>query len=47
MLTKKYLDDLTYEIIGSAIEVHKIMGIGLLESVYHECLMEELKNIEK
>lgn len=43
MLTKKYLDDLTYEIIGSAIEVHKIMGRGLLESVYHECLMEELK----
>ena len=25
MLTKKYLDSLTYEIIGSAIEVHKIM----------------------
>ncbi|NLN32195.1 MAG: GxxExxY protein, partial [Flavobacteriaceae bacterium] len=31
MLTKKYLDELTYEIIGSAIEVHKIMGRGLLE----------------
>lgn len=42
MLTKKYLDDLTYEIIGSAIEVHKIMGRGLLESVYHQCLKEEL-----
>lgn len=35
MKTKKYLDELTYEIIGSAIEVHKIMGRGLLESVYH------------
>lgn len=44
MITKKYLDDLTYEIIGSAIEVHKIMGRGLLESVYHQCLMEELKH---
>jgi hypothetical protein len=33
MITKKYLDDLTYEIIGSAIDVHKIMGRGLLESV--------------
>lgn len=43
MLTKKYIDELTYEIIGSAIEVHKIMGSGLLESVYHECLKEELK----
>ena len=42
MVTKKYLDDLTYEIIGSAIEVHKIMGRGLLESVYHQCLKEEL-----
>lgn len=42
MLTKKYLDNLTYEIIGSAIEVHKIMGRGLLESVYHQCLIEEL-----
>lgn len=44
MITKKYLDDITYEIIGSAIEVHKIMGRGLLESVYHQCLMEELKH---
>ncbi|WP_276978872.1 GxxExxY protein [Flavobacterium filum] len=42
MITKKYLDDLTYEIIGSAIEVHKIMGRGLLENVYHQCLKEEL-----
>ena len=41
MITQKYLDELTYEIIGSAIEVHKIMGRGLLESVYHECLKEE------
>jgi GxxExxY protein len=41
MLTKKYLDSLTYEIIGSAIEVHKITGRGLLESVYHKCLIEE------
>ena len=42
MVTKKYLDSLTYEIIGGAIEVHKIMGRGLLESVYHQCLKEEL-----
>lgn len=42
MITRKYLDDLTYEIIGSAIDVHKIMGRGFLESVYHECLKEEL-----
>jgi len=41
MITKGYLDKLTYDIIGAAIEVHKIMGRGLLESVYHQCLMEE------
>jgi len=41
-LTKKYLDELTYEIVGAAIEVHKIMGRGLLESVYHECMKHEL-----
>lgn len=41
-LTQKYLDDLTYEVIGSIIEVHKLMGRGLLESVYQECLKQEL-----
>lgn len=44
MKTKNYFDELTYEIIGAAIEVHKIMGRGLLESVYHQCLKEELKH---
>ncbi len=43
-ISQKYLDELTYEIIGSAIEVHKIMGRGLLESVYHKCLIEEFKH---
>lgn len=43
MTTKNHLDELTYEIIGSAIEVHKIMGPGLLENIYHKCLIEELK----
>jgi GxxExxY protein len=42
MITKKHLDELTYDVIGCAIEVHKIMGRGLLESVYHKCLIEEL-----
>ncbi len=41
-LTKKILNDLTYQIIGSAIEVHKALGPGLLESVYHKCLKQEL-----
>lgn len=41
-LTKKYLDHLTYEIIGAAIEVHRELGPGLLESVYHKCMKHEL-----
>ena len=33
---------LTHEIIGAAIEVHRILGPGLLESAYEECLAREL-----
>ena len=44
LITKKYLDELTYEIVGAAIEVHKIVGKGLLESVYHKCMIEELNH---
>jgi GxxExxY protein len=36
-------EDLTREIIGAAIEVHKTVGPGLLEGVYEECLCHELK----
>jgi len=43
-VTKKYLNDLTYIIIGCAIEVHKQLGPGLLESVYEKCLIYELSN---
>lgn len=42
-MTQKYVDSLTYSIIGAAIEVHRVMGKGLLESFYHQCLKEELK----
>jgi len=41
-LTKQYLKTLTYEIINSAIEVHKEIGPGLLESLYEDFMFEEL-----
>ena len=42
-VTKKYLDELTYQVIGCAIEVHKHLGPGLLESIYEKCFLRELK----
>lgn len=44
MNTQKQINELTYEVIGCAIEVHKYLGAGLLESIYHQCLLEELKS---
>jgi len=36
------MNDLTEKIIGAAIEVHRAVGPGLLESAYEECLAHEL-----
>ena len=40
-------DQLTEQIIGAAIEVHRVLGPGLLESIYEEalCIELELRNI--
>lgn len=42
-MTKKDVTQLSYEITGYAIKVHKKLGPGLLESVYEQCLLYELK----
>jgi GxxExxY protein len=47
-VSKKELKNLVYQVNGAAIEVHKLLGPGLLESVYHQCLLKEfeLRNIK-
>ena len=42
-MTQKYITDLTYKIIGCCIEVHRILGPGLLEKIYIKALQEEFK----
>ena len=36
-------DELTEKIIGAVIEVHRMLGLGLLESIYEESLCVELR----
>ena len=43
MRTEDKQDPLTFEIIGAAIDAHRILGPGLLESVYEEALCIELE----
>lgn len=40
--TEMELNKITEQIIGAAIEVHRALGPGLLESAYEECLCREL-----
>ena len=41
--TRLLESDLTNEILAAAIEVHRVLGPGLLESVYEQCVCRELK----
>ena len=42
MMVMNSLNDLSYKIIGSAMEVYKTLGPGLLESAYEKALVHEL-----
>jgi GxxExxY protein len=44
--TEAQRDSLTEKVIGAAIEVHRALGPGLLESAYEECLCWELSSID-
>ena len=44
LISQEELDTISYKIIGLAIEVHKQLGHGLLESAYQECLYYEIMN---
>ncbi len=43
MITQQYVNDIAFKIVGCAIEVHRHLGPGLLESVYEECMIDELE----
>ena len=43
MITQTYINNIAYKIVGCAIEVHKELGPGLLESIYQRCFVKELK----
>ncbi len=45
MLENQRLDQITHGIIGAAIEVHRHLGPGLLESAYEACLVFEIKRL--
>lgn len=43
-ITKTYINNLAYKIVGAAIEVHKELRPGLLEDIYKDCLVLELRS---
>ena len=45
-MTRTELNQLTEKIIGAAIDVHRHLGPGLLESTYETCLVYELERLD-
>ena len=46
LFSRTRINNITYKIIGAAIEVHRRLGAGLFESVYHKCMAWELRQRE-
>lgn len=44
MINRKTINQIAYDIVNCAIEVHKELGPGLLENIYEESLFLELRN---
>lgn len=44
-MTSENYNDLSYKIIGAAIEVHRILGPGLMEKIYRSALAYELREM--
>ena len=43
MITQKHIQKISFDIMACAIEVHKHLGPGLLESIYQSCFVHELR----
>ncbi|MGM0545781.1 MAG: GxxExxY protein [Bacteroidota bacterium] len=43
ILTQNHVNQIAYDVVGCAIEVHNELGPGLLESIYEQCMIEELR----
>jgi GxxExxY protein len=44
IIGRQAINELSYKIISAAIEVHRELGPGLLESIYEQCLIQELQD---
>jgi GxxExxY protein len=44
-ITQLSINDLCFKIVGCAIRVHQVLGPGLLESIYEECMLMEMEKL--
>jgi hypothetical protein len=44
LFSRTHINNISHKIIGAAIEVHRRLGAGMFESVYHKCMAWELRH---